>query len=116
MRRMTTLTTGLAIALAATLAPQRAAEANGDVLLSLPANPSTGYAWILNEDQSTGVDLVEIEDRGYGPPESDLIGAPAPALFAVTCTGPGEVRLVFDYVSPSGETVSETRAVALSCD
>jgi len=87
-----------------------------DVILSLPANPSTGYAWVLDEAASTGLDLVLVEDRGYGPPDSTLIGAPAPAIFAVICVAPGPVRLVFDYVSPAGKTVGETRSIEVTCD
>lgn len=88
----------------------------GEIILSLPANPSTGYHWVLDESTSTGLDLVRVEDRGHGPPESNMIGAPAPALFATACLAPGPVRLVFDYVSPDGLTVGETRAIDLTCD
>lgn len=88
----------------------------GEIILSLPANPSTGYYWVLDEAESTGLDLVRIEDRGFGSPESNLIGAPAPALFTAICLAPGPVRLVFDYVSPDGTTVGETRAVEINCD
>ncbi len=104
---------GGVLALGQVVAP--ALLANGDTVLSLPANPSTGYAWILNQETSTGLDLVVVDSLGYGPPETDLIGAPAPALFSVSCTGRGNVRLVFDYVSPDGTTVGETRAVDLVC-
>lgn len=92
------------------------AFAGGDVLLKFPGNPSTGYHWVLNRSVSTGLDLVAVEDRGYGAPETDLIGAPAPALVAVRCTGTGPVRLVFDYTSPDGSTVAETRAEEVVCD
>ena len=101
---------------AAIALPATPTAANDVTILSLPGNPSTGYAWHINDAASTGLDLVAIESRGYGPPASDLIGAPAPTLFAVTCIGTGEVRLVFDYVSPSGTTVGETRAVEFTCD
>jgi predicted secreted protein len=88
----------------------------GDITLSLPANPSTGYQWVLDEAASTGLDLVRLEDRGHGPPVSGQIGAPAEKLFAAVCRAPGPVRLVFDYVSPDGTTVGETRSITLTCD
>ena len=103
----------LALILAALAAP---ALGGGDVVLQFPANPSTGYHWVLNEVASSGLDLVVVEDQGHGPPESALLGAPAPALVAVRCTGTGPVRLVFDYTSPDGSTVAETRAAELVCD
>lgn len=92
------------------------ALADGDVVLKFPANPSTGFHWVLDEAASTGLDLVTVEDRGYGEPETTMLGAPAPAFFAVHCTGMGPVRLVFDYTSPDGSTVAETRAAELTCD
>ncbi|GGD37413.1 protease inhibitor I42 family protein [Sinisalibacter lacisalsi] len=92
------------------------ANGDGDLSLSFPANPSTGYAWKLDAEASDGVDRVALTDEGFGTPESDLIGAPAPQLFSVRCLESGPVRLVFDYVSPDGSTVGETRVVELSCD
>lgn len=109
-------TRAFAFAFGASFLAVAACAADEVTLLSLPGNPSTGYAWTLNADSSTGLDRVEIEDRGYGPPESALIGAPAPRLFAVSCTDRGPVRLVFDYVSPDGTTIGETRAVDIDCD
>lgn len=90
--------------------------ANGPHVLEFPANPSTGYHWVLNAAQSSGLDLVVIEDQGYGPPETDRIGAPAPARIGVSCIGSGPVHLVFDQTSPDGSTVAETRAVDLTCE
>lgn len=99
--------------LAALAGPVRAGE---PMELTFPANPSTGYHWALNAESSTGAEFATVEDLGYGPPDSALIGAPAPVRFRVSCAGVGAVRLVFDYVSPDGSTVAETRAVELACD
>ena len=104
------------LALLLALAAGMPACADSGFMLRFPANPSTGHHWVLNQAQSTGLDLVTIEDKDYGPPGSNLIGAPAPALFAVTCTGSGAVRLVFDYTAPDGATVAESRAAELTCD
>jgi len=109
------MTRNLVLALAVVAAPLPAL-AGGDVILKFPANPSTGYHWVLNEGESTGLDLVTIEGRGYGDPESNLLGAPAPAFFAVKCSGIGAVHLVFDYVAPDGVTIGETRAADIACD
>jgi len=103
------------LALAAIALTPASALAETGFTLTFPANPSTGYHWVFNPEKSTGSELVTIEDKGHGPPESNLIGAPAPALIGVTCTGTGPVHLVFDYISPDGSTIGETRAVDLEC-
>jgi predicted secreted protein len=91
------------------------AVANGSLEVRLPGNPSTGYQWRLNAETSSGLERVDVESLGYGEPESDLMGAPAPFVFRVVCVSAGAVMLRFDYVSPSGLTISKTAEHEMDC-
>jgi len=84
--------------------------------VDLPGNPSTGYRWVLNAEASQGLEIVEVEMRGYGAPESDLIGAPAPFRIQVICTLPGQAQLRLDYLSPDGSTVARSEDLHVTCD
>jgi predicted secreted protein len=83
--------------------------------LGLPGNPSTGYRWVLNETASSGLETVVVEMLGYGPPETDLIGAPAIFGIGITCAGTGEAVLQFDYLSPDNSTVAESEIRKITC-
>jgi len=87
--RTTVVRLALAAALAA--APLSTARADADVDVVKPVgmswefelggNPSTGYIWVLDEDDSTGLETLEIEPLGYRKPPDQgtklIVGQPA---------------------------------------
>lgn len=78
--------------------------------------PSTGYRWFLDEDASTGLGVVDVETLGYGETYTRLLGASAPYRFRIGCEREGRAELVFDYVSPGGASVAETRMLHIVCE
>lgn len=82
----------------------------------LEGNPSTGYTWQLNQENSEGLDLVEVIALGYGESESDLVGAPAPYVFRITCIAAGFAHLVFDYIGPTGKRSRESHETWVHCE
>lgn len=82
----------------------------------LPGNPSTGYSWQLDKGASSGLEFVKVDAVGYGEPESNLIGAPAPFIFRFTCVAEGYAHLVFNYVPPGRGTAEDTHETWVRCD
>ena len=78
--------------------------------------PSTGYRWILNEEESSGLDIVTVESLGYSDPYTRLLGADAPFSFRLTCARSGSAELQFDYLSPAGSTVGDTQIYKVLCE
>jgi predicted secreted protein len=66
----------------------------GDVVLRLPANASTGYAWTF---RARGAPVPRLLGSRYAPGASGLIGAPGSfvARFAVRGRGRAAVSLVY---------------------
>lgn len=63
----------------------------------LEGTPGTGAEWSFDADESENAHIVEVEAIGYGEPDSELIGGPAPFTFRLTPLEPGSARLVFNY-------------------
>ena len=63
----------------------------------LEGTPGTGADWSFDADASEGAHIVEVEALGYGEPDGELIGGPAPFTFRITPLEPGAARLVFNY-------------------
>lgn len=72
--------------------------------ITLPANPSTGYAWKIDEAASRGLKLLKVEDLGTTPPPSEggrpRIGAPVLQTWLVTPRVKGTALLVFVWQRP----------------
>ena len=87
---------------------------------SLEGNPSTGYVWVLDEENSTGLDLVEVESLGYRKDTDSsgktLMGAPRRFYFRLTFQKPGSAKLVFSYLRPWVKTVKESHAHDVKCE
>lgn len=69
-----------------------------DILLD--GNPGTGYVWQFNPRASARPDLVAVASSGYGQPDGNRPGAPAPFTFIVTPLSVGSATLVFEYLRP----------------
>lgn len=108
-----TLITGAAMADGSEETVMRIGEARE---IQFDGKPSTGYRWVLNEDGSTGLDAVTVEDLGYGETYTELLGASAPYRFRMTCEKSGLADLQFDYLAPDRSTVSATQTLSIRCE
>jgi predicted secreted protein len=73
--------------------------------VNLKGTPGAGYTWKFDPKQSSGAELVDIEDQGWSnltvPGIAErLAGGPAIYRFALKTKTPGRARLVFDYLRP----------------
>jgi len=86
---------------AATLSDETIHLAPGAVAtVALSENPSTGYRWQINQEQSANLAVVQISDAGYEPSSSRRIGAPGMHRWRVKASANGTARIVFDYLRP----------------
>lgn len=75
------------------------------IAVNLLGTPGAGYAWTLNNKESSGGDLVKIEDLGWNDITvpgiaKRLEGGPAVRRYAVKALRTGHAKLVFDYHRP----------------
>ncbi|MBW8636114.1 protease inhibitor I42 family protein [Hoeflea sp. WL0058] len=72
------------------------------LILRLDGTPSTGYTWSLIDDQSSGLDHLELKELGWAPVEesSAKVGAPQVLSIEVTPLAPGDAKLVYGYLRP----------------
>ena len=66
---------------------------DGKFIVSLASNPSTGYKWMVDYDQ-THLTLVE---ENYQAGGTDLIGASGKTSFTFAASNPGVSRMRFTY-------------------
>ncbi len=96
----TDLIAGLAFLLLA--APSAAGDTislavGASTIVTLEANPSTGYAWRVDEAQSGDCAVAEFAGYRDKPDSAGRIGAPRLADFAITGAKPGECAIVLVY-------------------
>lgn len=65
--------------------------------ISLTENPSTGYEWKAALEESSNLDAVRIDDLGYEPADSHLLGAPGKHSWRIVGVTAGKARLVLNY-------------------
>jgi inhibitor of cysteine peptidase len=73
---------------------QRALDEGDLLVVRLPSNPSTGYAWIVR----SGVGhVLRAAGRSYVPPSAEVVGAPGTAIlrFRAATTGKTVLRLAY---------------------
>ena len=70
-------------------------EQGEEAEIILAANPTTGYQWIVNFDDS----LLELTDQDYQP-ASDLLGAGGQQTFIFKALEKGEADVSFSYARP----------------
>jgi inhibitor of cysteine peptidase len=61
-------------------------EVDGQVSLSLKANPSTGYSWFLNPPNSPYIEVLGMLTGDYEAGTAGMLGAPGRQVFRVGCT------------------------------
>ena len=84
--------------------------------VNLKGTPGAGYTWKFNPKQSSGAELVDIEDQGWSnltvPGIAErLEGGPAIYRFALKTKAPGRARLVFDYLRPWEDQPAQRKKV-----
>ncbi|MBK8050254.1 MAG: protease inhibitor I42 family protein [Anaerolineales bacterium] len=86
----------------------------GDLLqIAIPANPSTGYQWVVT--QNDGALLRLQPDSGFKP-ESDLEGAPGTQIFLFRSLQPGSVGLQIGEFPPGAEQADKTLEYAVTIE
>lgn len=85
-----------------------------ELVISLPANPSTGYAWVVGPFDANVLEQVgEAEFDG----ESDLVGAPSTYTLTFEGRAAGTVELVLDYERSFEDTDPEdTFVITITVD
>jgi inhibitor of cysteine peptidase len=83
-------------------------RANQNLIVNLPANPSTGYRWeIVKYDE----DLLTLNSRDYKQREAapGLVGVGGTESFSFKALKPGQTRLVMRYARahPNPEDTAE---------
>ncbi len=71
-------------------------EAGEQFEIHLESNPSTGFTWELSA--MTTPDLVDLDDKSYVGPDSDLIGAPGTEVFLFTAGDEAGGILRLEYI------------------
>lgn len=74
-----------------------ALEVGGELTISLPANPSTGYSWVVSS--TNPAILTQIGDPEFSA-KSDLIGAGGTMTFHFKATAAGQDSLQLNYLRP----------------
>jgi inhibitor of cysteine peptidase len=72
-------------------------------LISLAANPSTGYHWKVSTPPDASV--VTFKGSAYHAVKSGLMGAPGEELFVYQAHGAGDAVIALDYVAPGTNAV-----------
>ncbi len=70
-------------------------DRGSDVVVTLPANPSTGYSWVV----SSSATLTQTGEPQFTP-ESNLVGAAGTMTFRFEAVRSGEGVLQLDYLRP----------------
>ncbi len=90
-----------------------ALEVSGDLTISLPANPSTGYSWVVSSINPAV--LAQVGEPEFTA-QSDLVGAGGTMTFHFTGIATGQDSLQLDYVRPweDGETPLDTYTITVN--
>jgi len=80
------------------------------VVISLDANPSTGYTWeIKGLNQAVVQQVGEMEFK----PSSELAGAPGTAIFRFKAVSPGQTTLTLIYHRPWEQNVPPAKTFSI---
>lgn len=90
-----------------------ALEVSGELTISLPANPSTGYSWVVSSINPAV--LAQVGEPEFSA-QSDLAGAGGTMTFHFTGIAMGQDSLQLDYVRPweDGEAPLDTYTVTVN--
>lgn len=83
-------------------AEAKEARVGQPLILKFPGNREAGYRWRLNEEKSSGLDLVEVDQVAWTIPNDNesrsiFFSSPSVLSFRVVPKAAGEADLAFDY-------------------
>lgn len=83
-----------------------------ELVISMEANPSTGYHWELAGplDES----ILVLVDVDHQRPVENRVGAPGHTQFTILAVGPGTTDVVFNYLRPWEDDVPPARVVTFT--
>src|SRR6056297_1629211 len=87
-----------------------ALEPNAVLTLSIPANATTGYQWVLKDDFEER--FIQLIDSDYKAPDSEMMGAGGTSVWTFKTFEEGVTTLAFEYIRP-WETDVEPEIVLL---
>lgn len=86
------------------------------IIVSLCSNPTTGFQWQL-KDVSGKVDMLNLEDNQYLPPEdSSAIGASGKEVWTFGVHRKGSANITMAYQRPGGDNSTATWTFKLMVD
>ncbi len=71
----------------------------GSLIVTLEANPTTGYTWEENAD-ATGNAMTQVSHQFVEPADESVVGAPGKDVWVFDSVEPGPTTLTFDYSRP----------------
>jgi inhibitor of cysteine peptidase len=84
----------------------------GDTLrVVLPANPSTGYSWIV---AAKDAGILEATNSQNKPASQQRVGAPGSQTWSFTAKAPGQNHLTLNYARPWEKNAKPARSYALN--
>jgi predicted secreted protein len=97
---------------AATKLIEKKVAAGGTVTIRLPANPTTGYSWSVDDAGSQGLDLLTLTGQSFetAPQGAERAGAPGEQVFTFMAQRRGQARVVIHYRRPWVPTAIEAVA------
>lgn len=99
---------------AATTLIDRKVTAGGTVTIRLPANPTTGYSWGIDDAGSQGLDLLTLTGESFesAAQGAGRAGAPGEQVFTFVAKRRGQTSVVLHYRRPWSPAAIETVAEA----
>lgn len=82
-------------------------QAGGLVELSLQANPSTGYAWEMDDPDPEASLLEQAEEPKFEPDNAEAVGSAGTMTFTFRAVDRGEMTVRMIYLPPSAEALAE---------
>ncbi|KAB7701483.1 protease inhibitor I42 family protein [Plesiomonas shigelloides] len=121
MKKSTLLLAGIVLSSLSSLAvaqnqeiPKEASlKVNEVVAVDLPANPTTGYLWIIRQLPSE-VALVDMEYRQSPECKKGMVGCGGKTVLHLKGVTKGSGELVLQYVMPMQPLPSETQSIKVT--
>lgn len=85
----------------------------GSATIKLSENPSTGYSWKIDRQQSSNLDILRIDDNGVARGGGNMIGAPGTHKWSVEALSPGQAIIDFVYQRPWENAPVQTHRVTV---
>ncbi len=90
-----------------------AIRSGGTVLLELEANPSTGFAWEMDDPDPEASLLEQVIDPSFKSDDPEAMGAGGIMTYTFRAVDEGEMVLRMAYIPPSGGEATKTFEITL---